>query len=96
MTKTYPFSMARHGHDLMLAYNLLFTQFIDNENTTAKLHNWAVETRNRLSEIMAMGNGRVAYLTGEQIGLAKRAIVWAVEFRDMRNHMTLEEINATN
>ena len=96
MTKTYPFSLARHGHDLMLAYNLLFTHYVTNENATAKLQNWATETRNRLAEIMNNGNGRIAFLTGEQIGLAKRAIEWAIAFRDERNHMTTEEINAAN
>ena len=94
--KKYPFSMKRHGHDIELARNLLFSQYIYPDGTSAKLRAWAQDMRDRLGNILSAGVGcnPIVYLTGEEIGLARRAIEWATLFRAARMDMTPEEINA--
>ena len=83
--KLYPFSMSKHAHDLELARNVLFNYYICNDEASAKLKKWAEDRREKLGNILLKSNGYVAWLTGEEYGLANKAMSWAVSFRVAAN-----------
>ena len=89
MAKTYPFSIAKHGHDIELYHNRLFNTMCDMENgeipMDAARHNRIHDMYyGLLMELMEAINGSyspIAQLTGPQIGLAKKIVFWASETR---------------
>lgn len=95
MSKKYPFSMARNAHHLERAYNHLFREYIYPDNVSPEKKAWAQDMRNKIAHILStFHDGKIAYLTGPEIGFAKDIVAWAEDFRDMRMQMTWEEINA--
>ena len=84
-TKLYPFSMRKHAHDLELVRNVLFNHYICNEEVSELMRHWAEDRREKLGNILLKSNGIVAWLTGEEYGLANKAISWATNFRVAAN-----------
>lgn len=74
-TKRYPFSLAKHAHDIELAHNYEYCH-----------ENWArVEELNDLLLKMrsnADRSGRVTWLEGRDYARAKELTGWAAGFRD--------------
>lgn len=83
--KLYPFSMSKHAHDLELARDLLFNHYIHGDNVSDKMRLWAEDRREKLGNILLKSNGYVAWLTGEEYGLANKAMGWAICFRVAAN-----------
>lgn len=88
--KTYPFSVQKHAHDVEYYHNHLFNVMADMESGEIPMDNSRYDKIHDLyyGDLMelyeAMFNsrdGRVVYLTGKQIGLAKKITVWASERR---------------
>ena len=87
--KTYPFSTQKHAHDIEFRKNRVFCEMHDMEVGTTKmdweLYNKLYELKDKLDDLLeAVCNsrdGRICYLTGPQIGLAKETVLWASETR---------------
>lgn len=88
MAKTYPFSVAKHAHDIEYRYNFVYNRVYDSEGE----HGWTAEQVARGEEeldrlndlrqsLLFNGDGRVAWLTGKEYGLAKECVIWATERR---------------
>lgn len=89
MAKLYPFSVQKHAHDIEFRKNRVWNTLRDMESgevpwddkkydvLTAHLE----EVQDLLDVILSCRNGRVVYLTGEQIGLAKEIVSWASNTR---------------
>ena len=89
MEKTYPFSM-KHAHDIEFYHNRLFNIMRDMESGEIPMDS---ERYDRISDmydgpledlmnaIMSSRNPYVVQLTGKQIGLAKKIVIWASETR---------------
>ena len=88
--KTYPFSVAKHAHDIEFYRNRLYNTMCDMESgeipMDAKRYDriWDFY-HGELEELYDMmfqsRDGRLVYLTGKQIGLAKKIVFWASEQR---------------
>ena len=87
--KLYPFSM-KHAHDIEFYRNRLFNTMRDMENGEIEFDKARYDRICDLYEgdltelyeaVLNSRDGRVAYLTGSQIGLAKRIVAWASEQR---------------
>lgn len=83
--KLYPFSMSKHAHDLELARNILYLNYIDVEGVSPKMEEWAIDRRERLTQILLKSNGQVAWLTGEEYGFAQKVVAWATSYRVAKN-----------
>ena len=90
MTKTYPFSVAKHAHDIEFYRNRLFNTMCDMESGEIpmdtkrydRIYDFYHGELEELYEMMfASRDGRLTYLTGKQIGLAKKIVAWASETR---------------
>ena len=89
MAKKYPFSQAKHAHDIEFQLNRCKNIEYDYFGGDIKLTNEefdALEERiDALEELLLAiidnGNGYVTYLTGPQIGLAKEVVGWASNTR---------------
>ena len=89
MAKTYPFSVAKHGHDIELYHNRLFNTMCDMESGEIpmdaarydKIHDMYYGPLMDLMEAIHGSRSPIAQLTGSQIGLAKRIVLWASETR---------------
>lgn len=88
--KTYPFSVQKHAHSIEFYYNRLKNTLYDIESGETKATKAEYEKlydllHGKVQELYeAMFNsrdGKVVYLTGEQIGLAKQIVTWASEER---------------
>lgn len=88
--KKYPFSVQKHAHDIELYRNYLFNTMYDMESGKIPMDKTRYERMSdmRNGALMELydavifgGDGRVAYLTGAQIGLANKIIAWARERR---------------
>lgn len=89
MEKKYPFSVQKHAHDIEFRMNRVWIILREMEqgdiqwdekmydNLTAHME----ELQELLDAVMYNGDGRIAYLTGKQIGLAKDCIAWASDVR---------------
>ena len=84
-SKLYPFSMSKHAHDLELARNVLYLNYIDVEGVSPKMEAWAIDRRERLATILLKSNGYVAWLTGEEYGFVQKVVAWAQSYRVARN-----------
>lgn len=81
--KRYPFSAAKHAHDIEFYHNRLFNSMREMECGDApwddKKYDWMEEMYDKVEEIRneMFGCPPVVYLTGKQIGLAKQIVAWA-------------------
>lgn len=88
-TKLYPFSQAKHAHDIEFRYNRVkntMASFFDGEIKLSdeefqELSNLEDALTELLEVVISSGNGKVVWLTGQQIGLAKECVLWATEIR---------------
>jgi len=94
--KLYPFSMNKHHHSLELARNILFCQFITEDNVSPKMRSWAIDRRERITQIiMKADRHNIAWLNGEEYGFAQKVVAWATSFRASMEDMNWEERNET-
>ena len=90
-TKMYPFSVQKHAHDIELYRNHLFLTIHDMESgeipmDTKRYERCVAMYDGKLNELhdamrFSTRDGRIAWLTGEQIELAKRIVFWASNYR---------------
>ena len=90
-TKLYPFSLQKHGHDIEFYHNRLFNTKCAMESgeipMDAKRYDAIVDMLDGdLRELREEGlynsrDGRICWLTGKQLNLAKRITFWASEER---------------
>ena len=89
--KLYPFSVQKHGHSIEYYRNHLYCTLrsmecgevpMDEKRYEAIRDMYDSELFNSLYEEMFNSrDGRVVYLTGKQLGLAKKIVMWASESR---------------
>lgn len=83
--KRYPFSTAKHAHDIEFYANRLFNTMCDMESGEIpsdiarynRIHDMYYGELMELRNTMCGACGRVIYLTGKQIALAKKIVAWA-------------------
>lgn len=84
-TKLYPFSTVKHAHDIEFRRNRAKNEICDVLSGEIKMSNEEFEKLCELEEaltglleaVLNSRDGRVCYLTGEQLGLAKECVLWA-------------------
>lgn len=84
-TKLYPFSTAKHAHDIEYRRNRVKNELCDYFEGELKLSNkefnklcdLAEALNDLLRAVLNSADGKVCYLTGKQIGLAKECVAWA-------------------
>lgn len=91
MAKMYPFSTAKHAHDIEFYRNRIKNIMYDMESGEIpmdkarydKLYDMYYGPLEELYDAVCYNtrDGRISYLTGPQIGLAKRIVLWASETR---------------
>ena len=88
--KRYPFSAAKHAHDIELYHNRLWNTARDMESgeipmDKARYERITAMLDGDLRELQYALSGAccrpVVYLTGKQISLAKKIVIWASETR---------------
>lgn len=87
--KLYPFSTAKHAHDIEYRYNrthIEMREYEDGESDISfeeytKLRKLSDNLADLLEAVLNSRDGRVCYLTGAQIGLAKECVAWAGTMR---------------
>ena len=88
--KMYPFSVAKHAHDIEFYHNKLYNTMRDMENGEIpmdkkrydRMSNMFYGPLMELYEMMFNSrDGKIVYLTGKQIGLAKKIVEWASNTR---------------
>ena len=83
--KKYPFSVQKHAHDIEFRKNRVWCYLREMETGDApfdkKMYDGLQAHLEDLVELLDVvmygGDGRVVYLTGKQIGLAKDCVAWA-------------------
>ena len=89
MPRTYPFSM-KNAHSIEYYHNHLYNVMrdmesgeipMDNERYAAICDMYEGELASLMDAIYSSRSPYVVYLTGAQIGLAKRIVFWASERR---------------
>lgn len=92
--KLYPFSLQKHAHDVDFARNRAKNIKSDIESgelkaTDAEYDDVCIKIDKLTDLLLAVTDsrdGRVAWITGEQMGLAKEMIAWADCERAARMH----------
>lgn len=89
--KMYHFSLVKHAHDIEFYHNRLFNTMCDMESGEIPMDKarydkiydmYYGELRDLQNAMMnSPDGGRTCLLTGKQIYLAKRIVVWATETR---------------
>jgi hypothetical protein len=87
--KLYPFSVQNHAHDIEFRKNRVWNEMNDMETGEVPWDDVKYEKMEALLEQLmdlhlAMFNsrdGRIVYLNGRQIGLAKETVLWAANER---------------
>lgn len=88
--KMYPFSVAKHAHDIEFYHNRLYNIMRDMESGEIPMDEkryksicdlYYGELRELYEMMFNSRDGRIVYLTGKQIGLAKKIIEWASNTR---------------
>lgn len=82
-TKRYPFSMAKHEHDIFFRYNRAQNELHEkrmNGTLTDEEADRYETLINGLSAILEQC-GPVAWLTGKEYGLAQETVCWAATMR---------------
>lgn len=86
-SKLYPFSVQKHAHSIEFRRNRAFCDMCEAEERNAtsaeigKLEDLYDALTDLLLAVMDSRDGRIAYLTGKQIGLAKETVEWASNSR---------------
>lgn len=89
-TKLYPFSINKHGHDIEFYENRLYNtmcamQTGEQPMDYERYDKISAMYYGDLQELLDAINGShtpTAYLTGKQIGLAKKIVFWAITQRE--------------
>lgn len=90
MEKTYPFSVAKHAHDIEFFHNRLYNIMRDMEDGETPMNNelhdkicdlYYGDLQELYLKMFDSRDGRVVFLTGKQIGLAKQIVLWASNSR---------------
>lgn len=90
MMKLYPFSIQKHAHSIEFYYNRVKNTMYDMESgeipmDASRYDRLASFLESKLlplyTAMFDSRDGRVTYLTGEQIALAKKIVAWASERR---------------
>lgn len=89
MEKKYAFSITKHAHDIEFYANRIFNTMKDMESGEIqmdgkrydKLYNMYYGQLMELREAIQGSYSPIAQLTGKQIGLAKKIVLWASETR---------------
>lgn len=87
--KRYPFSLQKHGHDIELRLNRVMNERDDllmsgasiSDELFNKMEALIEELESLLDAVLNSRDGRISYLTGPQIGLAKETVAWAANTR---------------
>ena len=88
--KRYPFSAAKHAHDIEFYHNRLWLtaramedgEIPMDKDRYNRIQGMLYGELNELQQALAGACCRpIVYLTGKQIGLAKKIVVWASETR---------------
>lgn len=88
--KLYPFSVQKHAHDIEFRKNRIFCQIHDVCCGETLMSEWEYQQLERLYDELATllnavlynsRDGKVVYLTGSQIRLAKETVLWAKSVR---------------
>lgn len=87
--KYYPFSVQKHAHSIEYRRNRVFCEMRDmeygetpwNEKQYDQLCELHDQLTDLLEAVLNSRDGRIAYLTGKQIGLAKETVAWASNSR---------------
>jgi len=88
--KLYPFSAQKHAHDIEFMCNRTRNIMSEMESGEIKMDNAKYDYLETLFDALTdlletiigtCRDGRTAYLTGKQIGLAKEVVLWAAEQR---------------
>ena len=86
-TKLYPFSVQKHAHDIDYYRYFLMNRIYTPEEygltaeQVAKYEDRLEDVNAVLTAIMSTSDGKVAWLTGKQYGLAHEITFWAGEAR---------------
>lgn len=89
--KLYPFSVQKHAHDIEYRRNFVFCRMADSNTGVISeihfndLHKLHQDLTSLLLAVKDSRDGKVAYLTGKQIGLAKETVAWAANARSRIN-----------
>lgn len=82
--KLYPFNIQKHAHSIEFRRNRVFCEMREAEMDTSvpaaeceKLERLHDDLTELLEAVLNSRDGRIAYLTGPQIGLAKECVAWA-------------------
>ena len=88
--KTYPFSIQKNAHSIELYYNHIKNTLSDMESGEVPMdrarYDFLADFLDRellplYTSMFDSRDGRLVYLTGPQIGLAKKIVAWASERR---------------
>ena len=85
MPKLYPFSAAKHAHDIEFRYNrtkneigdYFLGEFALSKAEFERLCDLEEELCELLEAVLWSSDGRVCWLTDKQYGLAKECVLWA-------------------
>lgn len=88
-TKLYPFSTAKHAHDIEYRRNKVYIEMREWEDDLSRKLDYTYDKlcalyddlTDLLQAVLNSRDGRVCYLTGKQIGLAKESVMWAANRR---------------
>jgi len=89
-TKSYPFSVTKHQHDIEFRFNRVKNEMYDMEHGDIPWDDATYEKMNELSdqleELMSYvyGSGGIAWIPGHLYGLAQDTVAWADNARDNR------------
>lgn len=88
----YPFSMQKHAHDIEFRKNRIFNEMHDmemgeipwDEEIYNKMEALLDKLKDLLDAVLNSRDGKVSFLTGPQIKLAKETVLWAENERGQR------------
>ena len=92
--RTYPFSLANHGHDIEFRYNRLRNMESDYfagdlQLTSAEFERLEEElelvTKAYEAILNTFNNGRVVWVDGATLAILKKCVAWATVERDRKN-----------
>lgn len=88
--KLYPFSVVKHAHDIEFYHNRLYNTMrnmesgeipMDKKRYNSICNLYYGELQELYEMMFNSRDGRIVYLTGKQIGLAKKIVEWASNTR---------------
>jgi len=88
--KRYPFSIQKHAHSIEFYHNRLFNTMKAMESEEIPMDKarydriydfYYGDLQELYTAMFDSRDGRIVYLTGKQIGLAKKIVAWASEQR---------------